>query len=204
MNNDIDYLIDQKISGRTLIFDLDNTLYNEFDFLKQQYFLVSRFFCPDEIEIAYDYLVSTFLSEGRGSLFNKFQEHFNLEYDISSVLECFRTYSSDNLGSLKCYAWFLDLLKHYDGDESLIIITNGNVLQQQEKIKRLNLNEIYGNTVVIYANDHSPKPDRSSYDFLSNCQLLNKPIYIGDSIVDFNFSKNCDLEYFDVNRLNLN
>ena len=195
MQHRLDYLINQKRAGRTLIFDLDDTIFSELDFLKQQYLKLAQAFAPDFSESAYNFLVEDFLKFGRKNIFKRFRLKFNLVEHDEELLLVFRDYSGDDLKVLRHRRWFAELVSHYTESEALLIITNGYVPQQKEKLRRLALEALRPQLFVVYASEYEPKPARASFEFLSREIHLHEPIYIGDSKVDEEFSKRCSMEF---------
>ena len=204
MGPEIDYIIDQKLLGRTLILDLDDTIYDEMQFLRQQYLSLAEKFCPSDIDLGYQFLLETVSKCGRVNLFQKFQSQFKLSYEVSDILAAFRDYSVSGSLSLECHQWVKDLLFYYKTDDPLVVITNGHVPQQAEKIRRLSLDKIHPKILVIFANTFAPKPSVASYSHLSTNLQLTNPIYIGDSNTDREFARNCSIEFFDISDVNIN
>lgn len=204
MRTEIDYVLDQKLLGRTLILDLDDTIYDESQFLRQQYLSLAEKFCPSDIDLGYRFLLETFSQYGRANLFQKFQSQFKLRYKVSDILAAFRDYGVSGSLSLECHQWVKDLLFYYKADDPLFVITNGHVPQQAEKIRRLGLDKIHPEVLVIFANKFAPKPSVASYHHLSSNLQLTNPIYIGDSNTDREFARNCSIEFFDISNSNIN
>ena len=126
MQPEIGYIIDQKLLGRTFIFDLDDTIYNESQFLRQQYWRLAKRFLPSDVELGYRFLIETFMISGRSNLFQKFHSRFKLGVDVSEILDAFRDYRDAQDLSLNCHDWVKELLLHYKEEDPLIFITNGN------------------------------------------------------------------------------
>ena len=199
MNNSFSYLIECINSHRTLIFDLDDTIYLETDFLFKQYHLVSKVFTPDCVSIGYEFFKSTFASEGRLMIFEKFILHFKLDANVTDIMKVFRDYSEHK--QLSTYKWFFSFSELMRDKIHLIIVTNGNVSQQKEKVKRLHLELYFDHIEVFYANEFEPKPSEAVSSHINKLIKLYKPVYIGDSEVDREFSINSGFEFFDVKTL---
>lgn len=203
MQPEIGYIIDQKSLGRTLIFDLDDTIYDESQFLRQQYWSLAQKFSPSDVNLGYQFLAETFAISGRSNLFQKFHSRFKLSVDASEILAGFRDYRNAQDLSLDCHEWVKELLLHYKEEDPLIFITNGNVAQQAEKIRRLRLDQIHSNIMVIFADCFAPKPSIASFSHLSAQVKLANPIYIGDSNIDRHFARNCSIEFLDISTFNI-
>lgn len=204
MRPEIGYIIDQKLLGRTLIFDLDNTIYNESQFLRQQYLSLAEKFLPCDIDLGYKFLLENFAMFGRQDLFQKFHSRFKLSVEVSEILDAFRDYDAAKDLCLNCHQWVKDLLFYYKDEDPLIVITNGYVPQQEEKIRRLGLDKIHPKLTVIFANAFAPKPSVASFSHLSANLQLRNAIYIGDSNIDREFARNCSIEFLDISAVNVN
>lgn len=194
----LEYLLQAIKEERTVIFDLDNTLYNEKDFLFQKYHEISEALA-NNLALQKEYfkfLKVTFLKEGRKNLFDKFISRFSLSDNVKKdMLKVLRSPIKDC--GIEHYDWFKKII--LPKLNYINIITNGNVRQQKNKIeclfsKNYNLN-------IIYANEFEKKPSPESYFELTKILVVNRPIYIGDSSIDKEFSSNCNIEFIDVNML---
>lgn len=196
----VEYLINAHNAYRTILFDLDNTLYNETDFLFPVYKVISEKFYPDDFGMVYNFLVSEFIYRGRKSLFDKLVEAFpQNETSSTNCLKVLRTYRCSNL--LTLYPWFLDFLCQVGEKFKIRIITNGHMDQQKNKIWSINFGNYRKSMDVIYANLIKPKPHIESYFAFHDVEDFNDPIYIGDSDVDFEFSQRAGLEFFNARNL---
>lgn len=193
-NTNIEYLLNENNKGRTLVFDLDDTIYPEFSFLSKQYLFVAKHYLGSEFNSGYNFLCNEFKNSGREGLFTKFIYEFNLNANINDVLKIFRNYSVTYY--LKPYVWF-DMLFSDSSLDYLYVITNGNVTQQKEKVKRLKLENKASDCFFIYANNFRAKPFDDSYNYLKKIKPIISPIYIGDSVIDRKFSDGCEMEFFD-------
>ena len=81
------------------------------------------------------------------------------------------------------------------------IITNGNVVQQENKIRQIQWKELCQPREVVFANNIEPKPSPGSFDYLANRYELGKTVYIGDAISDREFSKNASIDFICVNEI---
>ena len=79
------------------------------------------------------------------------------------------------------------------------IITNGNPDQQYTKILNTDFDVIEKEVDVIYANLFEPKPSPAS--FFKNFSKNEKYLYIGDSKVDLDFSRNANISFLHVDKL---
>jgi putative hydrolase of the HAD superfamily len=194
----IEELIGKTKIGYQLIFDLDNTIYQETDFLFKAYDHIARNLFPHHYVEVLEYMVEEFNRSGRQNLFNKVLERFPSELgSIAKMLTYLRQYSSDEC--LVVYPWFEMFLKRVHADFEVKIITNGNPVQQKNKIASLGLHSKIKFLDVVYANETAPKPSRlSAIKFID---FDGPTIYVGDSIIDMEFARKCQFEFLDVSAL---
>ena len=67
----VDELIEYQKQGRVLIFDLDNTIYKERDFLFLAYQKIANTLFKKKESEVFDFLTTEFLEKGRSCLFDK-------------------------------------------------------------------------------------------------------------------------------------
>lgn len=186
-----------------LIFDLDNTLFDEFSFilpivksvLSQQDKIYDNE--RDKIE---EQIKKQFNKNGNIKLFSKALK--NTSIDIDAFIDDYRRKARGEFvfqNGLCVYPWVFDLLRILNKfKKPLNIITNGHPYQQKFKIKELNLRSLYPNSVVIFANQFTPKP--SPHSFIENFDAMgNNYTYIGDSEADIQFAFKSSINYMDVN-----
>lgn len=196
----IEYLVAANKAGRDIIFDLDNTLYAERQFLFSAYKKIATKLYPECTNKVYAFLIATFQKDGRHNLFNKLELEFprsNLR--VEDFLRILRSHRCNNCFST--YSWVNDFY-HYVGDEfQWRIITNGNAKQQKNKIKSIDFPADKNRMEIIFANESSPKPATASFFCLVDAENLCQPIYVGDSFIDRDFSNNLNIEFYDVSNL---
>ena len=195
----IDYLIESVKNNRTIIFDLDNTIFDENDFLSIAYDNISNALFPQDAQFSYNFLIQEFHNAGRNSLFDKLLDRYpNYETTLEECLYQLRNTNCKNC--IDPYEWFKNFVNDaQSSDWRLKIITNGNPQQQMNKLKSLNLSFVANIVEVIFANEYKPKPMIDSYLKLRNVEKFIEPIYVGDSLLDQEFAHNCKIEFFDVN-----
>lgn len=194
------YLIDQINSRRTVIFDLDNTIYDEKDFLSGSYKLIALKQKKFDPNIVYNFLIFSLYSVGPAIIFDKLFQNFpGIDLDLDDCLHILRNYRSNPL--ISPYKWYFELIDSLDDSFIIRIITNGNVQQQMNKISSIDLRLPNHRCNVIYANSIAPKPSPASFYAFRDFHEFNSPIYVGDSAVDRLFCKNLSIEFLDVDSL---
>ena len=167
-----------------LVFDLDDTLYDETTYVKSGFRAVAKFlrehFSVNEIKV-FNELMNE-LKNGRGSIFDTVLKNHSL-YSKKLVRKCvtvYRLHKPDiELSSegKKC----LERLKKYP----LYIVTDGNKIVQYNKIKALKLDRLVKQYYITHRfGVHNAKP--STYCFMKICEREkvnpDQVVYIADNI----------------------
>jgi HAD superfamily hydrolase (TIGR01549 family) len=186
---------------KLIVFDLDNTLISEKEYLFKAYediscFIEKKYFI-DRIKIE-NYLKSEFIKNGRSKLFDNMFSDFNInDIEMTSILNILRTVKPQKKISLiENMKVILEIL--INNEIPYVIFTNGNVDQQKNKVANIKWEGLQKD--VIYANEINPKPDTISFStyLLKNKIKINKHeiLMIGDSKEDQLFAKNfgCDFK----------
>jgi HAD superfamily hydrolase (TIGR01549 family) len=209
-----------------VLFDLDDTLYPEIEYLKAAFAAIGQFF---EKEYALntrkveDFLTTTFTKQGRKNLFNHCFHHFKEEIqgkkhentDLSRdyregvllenifVEQCLNILRTLEIAEkIRFYPFVYKIIPQLIKQEKQIfIITNGNTTQQKNKVKHLQWNGMDASITIIFANQFAPKPSPKVFtDFLEpNFSLKNKSIlFVGDAETDAEFSRNIGVDFLHV------
>lgn len=189
------------------IFDLDNTLYEENIYLFEGYKEIS-------IEIAkknetlneeevYTYLITTFLNAGRTNLFNKMMARFSvLNYSLAKCLTTLRTFKPQN--KIYLYSKMYGILRQViDKSEQVLVVTNGNPIQQKNKVKNINWHDLDKKINFIYANEFEKKPSTKSFEFIKKKYSIDEvsTVMIGDSNFDREYAIKSKIDFIHVEKL---
>ena len=173
------FLSVNSMSENVVVFDLDDTLYNEIDFLKSAY-----------VEIANN--VSILANVSSHSVFNEMLKNyynglnvfkklitsFSLNKNTDFFLNIYRNHKPiieiDNKKKE-----VLDILK--SNSCILGLLTDGRSVQQRNKIKALGL-ESYFEEIIISEEFGSEKPNINNYKYFQNVFLNKNYTYIADNI----------------------
>ncbi|WP_018931025.1 HAD family hydrolase [Gracilibacillus lacisalsi] len=174
------------MNNKNLIFDLDDTLYSEHDYVRSGFWSVA-----ETIKSTYPYiesvqlfndLVRVWKTYGRGRVFNVVCENYRLDIEINTLIETYRNHKP----TIQLYAdakEILHLLKKRNYKAG--IITDGNSNMQWNKIRALGLDHLVD--VITVSDDLGGenfwKPSTTPYK--RTIQALNtsadKCIYVGDN-----------------------
>lgn len=190
-------------SFKLIIFDLDNTLILEEDYLFEAYKNIAIYLGEKHLikysEIEH-YLINQFRQNGRLNLFDKMLNEFDIyPQEIAYILKILREFEPDKkINLIHDMSIILKQLKHFN--IPYVILTNGNPVQQKNKINNICWDSLLPD--VIYANDIEPKPSTASFMkyLLTSNQTNTKDeiLMIGDSVVDKLFAKNFGCKFINV------
>lgn len=191
---------------QAFIFDLDNTLYPEKDYLYQIYYMIGQFI---EYQETFDhdkitkFLIDEFEQNGRKNLFNKLIERFGLSEEyMENFLRLMRTGRLPL--RLMLYKEIEILLNELvDLDKKIFILTNGNPEQQYNKIIQIDWNGLQQYIKCYFANEIKPKPAPDAMLKIIEEHELNKDeiIFIGDSVEDEECAKVAGVEFCYLSKL---
>ncbi len=189
------------------IFDLDNTIYKEEDYLFQAYKAIAARFAeilPDQSKNElFRILKDLYLKKGREKLFDKFLKIVCLDNSyLPDCLKILRSFVPEKpLEINNKVKKVLTSLKRRE--KSVFILTNGNIVQQKNKIKHIQWDELDKQIGFVFANEIEPKPSPAGvFHILKITGIqVEKTIFIGDSDIDQACAQNSGIRYLDVSHL---
>lgn len=168
---------------KVLVFDLDDTLYPEIEFVKSGFKAVADFLNKNfgisgsEAFV----LMNAELKNGRGAIFDKVLKNFGIESKrlVNQSVSVYRKHSPDialSPDAIRCLNRFKAYPKY--------LVTDGNKIVQGNKVKVLGLNKIMNHCFITHRYGvHNSKP--SPYCFLKICAresvAPSNVLYIGDN-----------------------
>jgi FMN phosphatase YigB (HAD superfamily) len=192
-------------------FDLDGTLYDEYDFIKQVYIPISKIIATETNESwrqIYSYLLEIWLS--KGSSYNRIFEEFltlkkisekDKKLTIKKCIEVYRSYRP----ILKISSRVEKILELFSEKYKMFLITDGNEKLQSAKIESLKLKRWFSIENIMISGSSSLKLSKPDVSLINNINVLkdtkirpNNIIYFGDRDVDERFAKNCGFHYQEV------
>jgi putative hydrolase of the HAD superfamily len=174
------------LSIKALLFDLDDTLYDEKQFVKSGFIKVAEFI-EDKFETDKDFfykiLIDIFNGGSRGNIFNIALEKANVAYEENIIRTMVKIYREHN-PKIKLAENVKSLLIKLKGIYSLGIITDGYYKVQKKKVQTLRLEELFDS--IIYTDKYGReywKPNVFSYKLaLERFQIVpGETVYIGDN-----------------------
>lgn len=168
---------------RLVIFDLDDTLYNERDFVYSGFMEVATYLSNKygiSKNILFDDMVNILNSRGRGKIFDQICEKYHLKEKIEYLVELYR-YNNPNIS---LYDDAYEVLDNFQSKYKLGLITDGYKGAQWNKIKALNIEKYMDKIIVTddYGKDYwkpSVKPFQIMLDYFD--MKAKETVYIGDN-----------------------
>lgn len=158
----------------TVAFDLDDTLYNEIDYLKSAYKHIAGVLDPSN-QI---YLAGKMFSEYRKGInvFGQLSSNYNIS--LEALLEIYRNHEP----SIAPFYGVIPLFEEIKKNKGKIaIITDGRSITQRNKIVALGL-ESYIDYIVISEEIQSEKPDERNFKLIENLLPAQNYVYVADNL----------------------
>ena len=163
-----------------VIFDLDDTLYLEIDFLKSAFREISEILSKgftETSETLYSHMLDCY--ETGGHAFQSVIETYDIQkFNVTDLVQIYRN-QYPNIRLSNTTRDVLDTIKNTV--HKIGLITDGRAIQQQQKLKALGIQD-YFDGVVISETFGSSKPDSRNFKYFETlfgavCQY----VYIGDN-----------------------
>jgi FMN phosphatase YigB (HAD superfamily) len=194
-------------------FDIDGTLYDEFDFIDQVYEEISEIFKDyviniKEIKIK---LLHIWLEKGSSYpyIFKEIVDELiidsiNKECLIDNCLRIFRNFVPNIQLTERAKFLLNDLSSSYE----LFVVTDGSSLLQWNKINSLKLDQYVSKKNIIVTGDYGILYSKPSTLSISKLHLFNnnridckQVVFIGDREVDLRFADNTGFHFLDIKNL---
>ncbi len=154
-----------------VVFDLDDTLYDEIEFVKSGFKEVSDYLGNENY---FDFMWEEFLKNGSGKIFNKLLEKFNIDIPVNKLVEIYR-FHFPNIFLPKESIEILEFVKNH----KTALISDGHYITQKNKYKALELDLDYPVFTDFY---HTKKPELKPFKMVMNYFKNEKEfIYISDN-----------------------
>ncbi len=173
---------------KAFIFELDNVLYPEKDYLLQVYYLFASFLEYKELldaKVLTKLMTDTY-NEGNNYIFDRVQEKFMIDEAYRYNFNLLHTTARLPL-KLLLYKDALNLLQEIVIDrKQIFILTNGNPEQQLNKIKQTEWHGLENYLTVYFADEIMPKPEPDALHYILKTHNLERRdvLMIGNSETD--------------------
>jgi phosphoglycolate phosphatase-like HAD superfamily hydrolase len=174
---------------KAFIFELDNVLYPEKDYLLQVYYLFASFLEYKEMldaKVLTALMIKTYEEEGPGEVFNIVQQRFNIDEQYRYNFDLLHKTARLPL-KLLLYKDALTLLQDIVVDrKQLFILTNGEPQQQLNKIKQTEWHGLEQYLTCYFADEINAKPEPDAINYILKQHNLERRdvIMIGNTQID--------------------
>ena len=155
-----------------IVFDLDDTLYDEVEFVKSGFKEISNYINEP---ISYEFMLNSFKNEGSGRIFNKLIEEFNLDISLQKLIEIYRFH----IPNINLPMQSIELLE-YTRKFKTALISDGHYLMQQNKFNSLSLKEFIDYPIFTDFH-HTSKPNKKAFQMVMDKFKNEKYVYISDN-----------------------
>jgi len=189
---------------KAFIFELDDVLYPEKDYLFQVYYLFASLLEYAELTDAKettDLMVNTYKEEGAAFIFERLQEKLNVNEKYRDNLTHLLATAKLPL-KLLLYKNMLNLLQEIVIDrKKVFIVTNGNPQQQLNKIKQTEWHGLEQYLIAYFAEETMAKPEPDVIDLLLNDHNLQRRdvLMIENSEIDRLCADVCGIDCINAN-----
>lgn len=167
--------MDIRVDAKTVIvFDLDDTLYNEMDYLKSAYQAIAKNLDPKNWRPLFARMYSLFRS--KEDVFHFLSQQYNT--DKSELLETYRAHTP----KLALFPGAWEVMQQIKTKKGKIgIITDGRKSTQRIKLKALGLQDIV-DKIIISEEIGSEKPNEKNYLAIEEAFESGNYLYIADNL----------------------
>jgi putative hydrolase of the HAD superfamily len=172
------------VNVKVIVFDLDDTLYDEITFVRSGFRAVGEHFMPLGTEAMFEEMARILERDGRGDVFDNVLQKFGL-YSKENVKKALGIYRS-HTPKIELNADAKEMLEYYKTLKTpLYLVTDGNKNVQANKIKALGVEKLFKHAFIThrYGKIHA-KP--SPYCFIKIAQKegvkYEDILYVADNV----------------------
>jgi putative hydrolase of the HAD superfamily len=166
-----------------LIFDLDDTLYSEIEFVKSGFFAVANdlyYLYNIPVLDSYNLMLKVLEEKGRGSVFNDILKFYG-KFSKSNVNQCIKVYRHHK-PNIILNPEAHSVLSYFSGDKYLV--TDGHKIVQENKVNALKVSSYFKHIYITHRYGIiNSKPSVYCFDLIrkrENCDWTDM-CYIGDN-----------------------
>lgn len=189
------------------IFELDNVLYPEKDYLYQVYYLFANMIEYTELWDARAMVAAmtdAYQQKGHDGVFDALKDKFNIDEKYRANFDDMTVTAKVPL-KLLLFKNMLEMLQEIVVDRKRIfIVTNGSPQQQLNKIKHIEWNGLEPYLTCYFADEimAKPEPDTINQLIRDNNLRRNELVMIGDSETDLLCAEAAGIDYFNSKSFN--
>lgn len=169
---------------RAVVFDLDDTLYPEIEYVKSGFSAVSRRIKEDYGRECFDLMLDLF-NRDRADVYNRTLDELNVSYDKSYVQRLIEIYRNHKPKLTLSAETRQALISLREGGYMLGIITDGRPHQQRAKIQALGLGGLVDSIIITdeLGGEQFRKPCKKAFEIMCErfCIQPCQMVYVGDN-----------------------
>jgi FMN phosphatase YigB (HAD superfamily) len=195
--------IDQ--SKTAFVFELDNVIYPEKDYLFQVYYLFASFLEYYELldaKVITDLMVGTYSTQGKEHVFDEVKKKFAVDEKYRINFQHLLLTAKLPL-KLLVYQAVLDLLQDIVVDrKKIFIVTNDNPALQLNKIKQTEWHGLENYLTCYFAEETLPIPEPDVLHLLMKEHDLKRKdiLMIGNSEISALCAEACGIDYYTIDK----
>lgn len=167
---------------KTIIFDLDNTLYPEKTYVQSGFKAVARYLSDKykfDIDKLFSKIMDIFNEDGRGNVFDSLVNDLNIDEDVSILVYIYRYHFPD----ISLYPESIPLLNMLKNNYKLALISDGRAFVQKRKVDALNIENYFD--IIVFTDvlgENYWKPSIEPYKLVLSAldSDAKEAYYIGD------------------------
>lgn len=191
-------------------FDMDGTLYDEFDFINQVYNPIAKLFSNSDYDVnrVMEIMLLKWLEQGSSYpfIFSEIAVKVGIETKwqekkIKEALLIFRNFMPTIFLSERIKFLLEELKKKYE----LFLISDGSSTLQWNKIKVLGLENYFSKQNIFVSGDYVKGSEKPGLMSLNHLTVFNKGVnsnevvFIGDRMVDEEYATNAGFHFVNIN-----
>jgi len=198
---------------RVVGFDLDGTLYDEFDFIRQAYQPIAARLAAavrGSVESVYRTLLDRWLEKGSSypRIFEELLAATGVDQANAAgvVAECLELFRATEPRLALCQR-VTHLLNEFSRRYGLFLVSDGRPRLQRAKMAALGLDRWFKAGNIVVSGEHGPEFRKPSNRMKAKVQALAQPlapsavVYFGDRMVDRDFAANAGFTFVGVHCL---
>ena len=197
---------------RAVGFDLDGTLYDEFDFVKQVYKSILsdslRYESEKSVNRIYEFVLRRWLEEGSSydrifeEAYGKYLGHLDVGCDsfVTEALRIFREYKP--ILQLSNRSQFI--LRRIQQNYQIFLVSDGNPDLQKNKFRSLGLDDYFEKKNVFFTGEYGRdyyKPSVKISTVLSLNSKTDNVLYIGNRELDREYAENSGFHFLKLHNM---
>lgn len=160
-----------------VVFDLDDTLYDEVDFVVSGFRAVAELVAPGRPAAVLEFMLERFAAAGSGRIFDDVIEAFELPHEVPVLVEAYRLHDPD----ITMPPERRELLDVLHDRCTLGLITDGDYTTQRNKFDRLGLGGLI-DAPIFTARLAAPKPAPPAFEAMMQRFSGERDFtYVGDN-----------------------